>query len=487
MRLPLLGGAYQARSIIANAQRCVNLFPELNPKDAPVQVTHYQRPGLVKLVQGPNLPVRGVWQASNGNGYCVIGQNVYAVSNVWALTLIGALTVPLGTPVSFVDNGITGLLVDNSMFGYSINLATNAFAQIVDVTGTFQGATRVDYIDTFIIWNMPGTNRYGSTLSNSLVFDPLYFAAKTNWPDPLQTLIVNRHEILLMGTYKSEIWYDAGNPTFPFSELPGAYIEHGIVAPFSLAAQDINVFWLHRDLQGQGMVLRQRGYETRRISNHALEHAIQGYATISDAIGYCYQQDGHAFYVLCFPTADATWVFDDATEMWHQRAWTDGNGVLHRDRSNCYGALYGKNVVGDWENGTLYAMDLNTYTDNGGPISFIRGFPHITMGNGPDGKPADADGRRLTFTNFRADLEVGTTQADDQGVPPQVGLRWSMDRGKTFGQTVLQTAGAQGEYLTQPQWRQNGIGRDVIFELSYSFAGPAALNGAWVEATVNVS
>ena len=151
--------------------------------------------------------------------------------------------------------------------------------------------------------------------------------------------------------------------------------------------------------------------------------------------------------------------------------------------------MYGKNVVGDWQNGTIYSMDLNTYTDtvNGvaGPISFIRTFPHITAGT--DQKTlneAMANGKRIRYTNFKADLECGNGPLDVNGNPAAVTLRWSVDRGKTFGQGVLQSTGAPGEYLTQPQWAPIGEGRDVIFELSHSIAGPAALNGAWVDGTV---
>lgn len=49
MRVPLLGGAYQAKSIIANAQRCVNLYPEVNPNQGSSPTTHYPTPGLVKI------------------------------------------------------------------------------------------------------------------------------------------------------------------------------------------------------------------------------------------------------------------------------------------------------------------------------------------------------------------------------------------------------------------------------------------------------
>ena len=68
-------------------------------------------------------------------------------------------------------------------------------------------------------------------------------------------------------------------------------------------------------------------------------------------------------------------------------------------------------------------------------------------------------------------------------------LRWSDDRGRTFGQAVNQVFGHSGEYLTQPQWRNLGIARDGyrVFELGYSASGPAALNGAWVDAQVLAS
>lgn len=496
-RLFLPGGSYSARSLIANCQRAINLFPEANTKDAPVPFTHYQRPGLVPLVSGINATVRGLYRASNGNGYGVIGANVYYINPSFVLTLLGTITANRSNPVSFIDNGTTIVLVDGSPHGWTIDMATNAFAQIVDPTGSFTGADRVDTIDTFILWNIPGTREFGNTLSNQVTpFDPLQFGSKANFPDLLQTLIVRRHEIILLGSLTGEIWYNSGSPLYPFAELPGSVIEHGIIAKYSLAGTDIATFWLAQDREGQSLVMRLRAYETKAISNYALSFAIRQMAAqgdITDAIGYCYGQDGHVFYVLHFPTGNQTWVYDmsidDPFTAWHQEAWTDSNGILNRHRANCAAFMYGKNVVGDWQNGTIYSMDLNTYTDtvNGvaGPISYIRTFPHISAGT--DEKTlneAMSNGKRIRYTNFRVDLECGNGPLDVNGAPAPVTLRWSVDRGKTFGQGVLQSSGAPGEYLTQPQWAPIGVGRDVIFEVSHSIAGPAALNGAWVDGTV---
>lgn len=56
MQISLLSGAYEARSIIASAQRCVNLYPQVNQTEsfqgipqlagAPTLMTHYPTPGL---------------------------------------------------------------------------------------------------------------------------------------------------------------------------------------------------------------------------------------------------------------------------------------------------------------------------------------------------------------------------------------------------------------------------------------------------------
>jgi hypothetical protein len=342
-----------------------------------------------------------------------------------------------------------------------------------------------------LINNTPGTNQWISSLDFLVEWDPTYVAAKVGYPDPIQTIICNRHEILLIGNLKSEIWYDAGNPLFPFALLPGAYIEHGTVAPYSVACEDISVFFLELSLQGQALVLRQRGYETKRISTHAIEYAIQQYPVLSDAIGFCVQLGGHIFYILTFPTANATWVYDDSTSLWHQWAWTDADGNLNRARCMSAANLYGKIVVGDWENGTIYQLDPGYYQDdvdvaNPSPISFIRAFPHLVGGKNAAGQLVQTDGKRLRLKQFEADIECGNGPVlDENGNPPFVYLRVSADRGKSWGQAVRQSLGAQGQYEQFPKWPNLGAAfRDPVLEISYSANFAAALNGGWIDVEV---
>lgn len=557
MRVALSSGAYQARSIIANAQRCINLYAEKNTSDSPTPITYYPTPGLT-LLQSPPVSgiARGDYRSSNGNLYSVVGSNVYAVSSTWVHTLLGTISTTTSM-ISFSDNSLVIMLVDGSSIGYAINMLSNAFGVITDPN--FLGANKVDYIDTFFVLNLPNTLEFYSSLGEvsypmltsplgaivvgditspgsaytngtytniSLIggngtgatanivvmgnevtsvtlisegikyevgdvltatglgfgtgfaytvgtiggsaFFNLDIAAKSGSPDPLVSLIVLLQEIWLVGQLTSEIWFNAGDAPFPFEQMPQGFIEHGITALYSLVKQDTSCYWLSQDKQGRNIVLKGSGYLAKRISTHAIENTFATYSTVSDAVGYNFQIEGHEFFVLTFPTANATWMFDESTEEWSELAWTDNNGILNRHRAQTAAFAYGVNVCRDWENGNLYQFDINNYTDNGQPISRIRSFAHTID-----------DGNRLIYNSFIADIQVG--QGGDSTSPPQVFLRWSDDRGETFGNAIGRSMGAIGKYLELPKWWRLGLARDRIFELSWSSPQKTALNGAFIE------
>lgn len=395
-------------------------------------------------------------------------QNVYAISPTWQLTLLGTIA-PNTTPVSMADNGTTLILVDGTTSGYTINLETNAFAPLVDPTGAFVGADRVRYLDTFFIFNKPGTQDFYISLSNSTTFDPLYIAGKVGYADNLITIEVMHRELWLIGEKTTEVWYDSGAADFPFQLVPGAFIQHGCVAKDSVCTQDLAVFWISADLQGSAIVLMGSNYNVERISTHAIEHEFATYSTVSDAIGYVYQEEGHMFYVLNFPTADRTWVYDISQQLWHERAYLDSNGVEHRHRSNVFAHAYNTYVVGDWQNGNLYALDQNNYTDNGASIKRVRSFPHVVN-----------ELKRVIYNKFVADMQTGA-DLDPNASVPQISLRWSDDRGASWSNPVTQSLGSVGQFSKIAQFRRLGMSRDRVFELSWSAPVMTALNGALVD------
>lgn len=482
-KVQLTGGAYSARSLIANAQRCVNLYPEINPQSsqAPAPVTHYLTPGLVEIFQpAPGACVRGAYRATNGALYVVIGNAVYFVDLVinYGYTLMGYITAG-DTPVSMSDNGDVVVLVDGTANGYWWPVGANDFPaefnQINDAA--FYGSNFVCYLDGWFIFNRRATTQFylsPNFWNGTDPFDPLYIASKIGGADQIIAIAVIHRELWLIGQLTSEVWYNEGGPDFPFARLPGVFLQHGMLRGWSIAQADVALFWLGRNPQGQSMVFKSEGYAALRISTHAIENAIQEYEMVNDAVGFCYQQEGHTFYVLNFPAADKTWVYDLATQLWHERTWTDENGVEHRSRVNCAVNAYNQIICGDWQNGTLYRWDLNEGTDAGHPIVRRRGFPHLLK-----------DARRVSYDSIILDMQVGTPPSGQvqDGDPPQVLVRWSDTRGASWGNTVAIPFSLAGEYERSLLLRNLGMARDRVFEVYWDFPFKTALQGAWITAT----
>ncbi len=399
--MQLSGGAYQSRSVIASAQRQLNLYSEPMPQvqGEPAAWALYPTPGLRLLTTLPQGPIRGLWHATNGTLYVCAGNRIYAMSilaGVWSAMPLGTITPDLTTPVSMSDNGLTMVIVDGTPSGWMVTLATNAFALIVDPTGIFRGGNWAAYLDTFFLFNVPGTPQFVSSLSLSTTFDPLYFANKESFSDLLAAIIIVKREIWLIGTATTEVWYDAGTPDFPFGQMPGVFIDRGTIAIYSPAELDNTVLWLGQDRYGLGIVMQGANYQATRVSTYAIETEFATYPTLADAIGMTFQIGGHFFYVLTFPTAGKTWALDITTKQWCELCWLDANGAEQRHRMNCAVYANAEVIVGDWQNGNLYALDLGVFTDNGAPIKRLRCFPHLL-----------ADGRRVTHHSFIADLAAG--------------------------------------------------------------------------------
>ena len=215
------------------------------------------------------------------------------------------------------------------------------------------------------------------------------------------------------------------------------------------------------------------GYTPQRVSNDGVELAIQGYDDISDATAYAYQQEGETFYVLSFPSANATWVYGVKSGLWHERAWRDPDtSELNRHRSNCHMLWAGLHVVGDWENGNLYALDLDCFDDNGDPLLALRSSPHVS----------DGDYHRIRFHGLQVDVEAGVGLSTGQGDDPQMMVRWSDDGGHTWSNLRTVTVGRIGQYRARARLRRLGSGRDRVFEISISDPVKRVILGAAVDA-----
>lgn len=441
------------------------------------------------------------------NGGVYASQATYTVATiggsgaVTGLTLVnnGNYTIQPGTPSTTITSGNgTGLtltltfgtgaggagtyVVSTSQTVSSTTIYGLNFSVMPATDGAFQGADVVDVVDNYFVYNRPGTQQFGSTAPLSPISPSLSFSSKDGAPDNLVSLIVDHREVYLLGEVSSEVWVNSGLFPFAFQRIPGTSTQHGIAAKFSVARLGNSFAYLSKNIRGDGQVMMMNGYTPTRISTHAVENTIEG-ADISDARAWTYLIEGHEVYVISFPGLDLTWAYDIATSMWHKWLWVDKKNVYHRHRGNCHTHFANMNLVGDWENGQIYMLDPNTYTDDGGEIRRLRRAPHLVSdfqrqyfselqilfqpGVGLSGNVTGVN----SPTNAVAGLGVAGLAIAGQnnlltlGSNPQAMLRWSNDGGSTWSKEYWVSIGLQGAYKNRAIWRRLGMARDRIFEV----------------------
>lgn len=465
MKAPLLGPAYVARSSSLANNRCVNLYAEAAPSDTGDNIAAlYQVPGLATVSTSGATPSGKVtaWIVANSLLYFVAGGTLYSCTSGNVITSIGVI----GAATSMADNGEQLCINTGHVYTYATSTLTP-----ISSTAFVDGGT-LRFMDGYFLYNDINTGIIRSSgLYDGTTWDDLAYATAEGASDNVITHIVDHREWWVFGDNSVEVWYNAGTTGFPFARLQGAFIETGCAAVNSVANADSAIFWLSKDARGQGIVYTATSFNSfRRISTHAIEHAIEGYSTISDAIGFCYQQEGHLFYVLTFPTAGKTWCYDVTTGLWHERANYSG-GDYSRWRPNLYAYFNGHHLVADWEAFGIYEIDLDTHANGSEVLRWLRSF-----------RIPSKENKRIRFKSIELKMDVGRGLTTGQGSNPQVMMRFSDDGGKTWSNEYWSSSGEIGEYETRVIWRRLGMARDRIFEFSGSDPVRTALVSAFIEA-----
>lgn len=458
IKIPFGRQAYQSRSLPISSQRCMNLYAEEQHPDAKDQLPLHGTPGTVLWATVGNGPIQAM-EVMDGVLYVVSGGTLYSVNSAGTATSIGSCVSGSGR-VQMATNGTHLVIVDGSK-GYSYSVS-GGLAQITDAG--FYASDTVTFQDGYFILNRNGTGQFYISGAYAVTFDALDFATAEGDPDDLKAVISNSRELWLFGAETSEVWWNSG-AAFPFERYQGTFIEKGCAAAHSPAKIDNTVFWLGDD---RG-VYAATGYQPQKISTPAIDYAFSNYTTVGDAFAYTYSQEGHKFYVLTFPTENATWVYDLQSKLWHERATGYPFG---RHVSNCYAHAYSKHLVGDWANGKIYYFDLDVYTDNGTQIIRDVISPTVHDSSNP-----------LFMSKMQVDVESGVGLVTGQGSSPQAMLRWSDDGGRTWSNEHWSSMGAIGEYFYRVIWRKLGMFRSRIFWLRISDPVKVTIISAYAKIT----
>lgn len=452
MKFPFIGQAYLSRSLNMNCQRSVNLFPEIDKSSKHV-IGLYGTPGKTLRVTAGSGPIRALY-AGETYLYAVSGNTMYYIDTNWTATAMGTLNTSTGT-VSIDENTVQLVLADGGDL-YTSTLPTGTVTAVSD-PDVPASPSRVAVLGGYAVTDNVGTGKfYLSDINDATAWNALDFATAEGLPDDIVTPYRDHLELRLLGVKSNEVWMLSNNSDFPLERIDQAYIDQGCAAKHAVCHGDNSVFFIGSGKDGDSIIYRTMGFNIKRISTHAIEYAISNYSTISDAIAWVHEEEGHTFIVFTFPTGNATWVYDVATEMWHERAYMiQATSVLQRDRANCHAFFNRFHVIGDYQNGKIYSLDLDVYADNAEYIKRLRSAP-----TGKDNRAYEisiTDPVKCAFTGGNLDMsegkdrnfhhrlqitmETGVGLVSGQGSDPQVVMRYSNDNGHTWSNELWGSAG----------------------------------------------
>lgn len=493
---PFIGPSYSSISKTFDAERSINLYPELSGVGAHPKSGIFlnKTPGLKKFVTLPTGPVRCLYAGDN-RLFAIGGSKLY---EIFANQTVGPALGDCGvatTPAQIITNAQSSpasgseLIVVSGAQVYLFDGSQPVGNQLTPVTAGVLGG----YLDGYFIVQEPSSNRFFiSGLLDGTSWDPNDFGSKIGGSDRLCAIFCDHEQLWLIGFRTTEVWYNSGAGNFPFSRIQGAFIEQGCIAPYTVGKLDNSLFWLGGDDRGAGIVWRMQGYTPIRVSNHAVEAAIQRYPVITDAIALTRQYLGHSFYEIHFPSANpdpisnvpagACWVYDVATGMWHERLrWNPQSGkwAEHVCRFHAFGNFpdgpagsSGQHFVGDYRNGNVYVESVDNLDNDGEPLRWLRSSPPLSDHLGwTYYEKLIIDMQTGGSTGYPGGMSAVNSPFLNQGSTPKGMLRISDDGGNTWDNGRIISLGRIGEYQSgrfRAEFRQLGRSVDRVIEFSGS-------------------
>ena len=503
LRVPIpdwLGGSYPARSLASDSERTINLYTEVVESGAgKSQATLYGTPGLSVLSNvagtpgplpaGANVGIQAYTYQGVERTFAVAGQTLYEVFQDGTWVARGAVAV--SQPAHWAYNQRQVAIATGNGF-YCFDLSTNVLSTIgytiynadgTTTPGSTFAASDVEFIDGFLFALVTGTNQVNASQPfDATGWNPLDFTQKSGASDPAVGLAADHLQLYVFGSETTEIYYDAGNPSgFPFSRVQGGFIQRGCLSPSSLVEMDDGIFWIGAMAGGGPIIYRNSGYSGLRVSNHAVEFAMNSYPTVMDAVASYYVEEGHQFLIAHFPSANnglgASWAYDTTTGLWAERLfWNQNLGQYGGDPARYITYAWGQQIVADYRSGFICTQSLETYTTidaNGvsAPIRRQRIAPPIS--------------RTMNwnfFHEFQLDLQtgIGIPLPPAQGSNPHAVLRFSDDGGYTWSNEITVELGRVGNTLWRAMWRRLGKSRERVFEVTITDPIPVAIINAYM-------
>lgn len=472
--LPLGFSFYQAESRPFSGQRCINWIPTVAEGPALNPRALLQPSGLKQHVDTLIEGNRG-GQLMKDVPFFVNGNDLISVTASNTFTSLG--TIPGTGRVSLANNGQFLVVLIPGVSAFAFDNAANTLTQITDTD--FIASDTVVFKDGFFVFSSSdGSVFFNSSLNDPFSYDALDFGTAEINPDKIVAVHVNHNELFVCGQETIELFQNVGGAGFPFQRIPGANVQKGVHAKFSIVEFDNTFVFAGGGRNEKTAIWKISGSSSAiKMSTDAIDTQIQKFneAEIKDSFALTWSERGQFLVSFTFESTripSKTFVYNATASalaggsIWfEQQTGVDDN----RYRVQSIVRAFGKLLVGDQSTGIIGEIDQGTLTYYGEPI--LR--QSITS-------PFSADGVELFAGSFEATFQAGVGLTN--GLDPQVRLADSNDGGHTFKNERSRGIGKIGEYGQRAVWERQGS-FPVARTISLTITDPVIANLIRISAT----
>lgn len=452
-KAPISFGAYRRTGNPTLA--AANCFVEEYPGASGPALQIRARAGLAEFETLDDGPIRGMAQKDGLLGNAAL---IVSGTDAYTLTAEGVKTKLTGTIAgdSLVDidigqdadlNSVARVATGSAL--YTIVGGVVTLEDFPSVGGA--GASSVAYHRGFWLAVEAGTDKVYVQIPGDTTWDALSFSSAEFAPDPLVAVRSRGDQIVLPGTSSFEVFALSGNATDPIVPYGGLSFKIGCRSRYAaVICGDTLIF-----VDNTGGVRRFDGGAPKLISGPGLSEQIRA-VSASDLRAWYFTADGHQFYVLTLGSS-GTWVYDLAGG---GDQWTTFESLGYDYWRAQLGCQVGDvTLAGDNLEAKVWRLDQTRRTD--GDDTFTVKFCAMVEG-------AEVP---IPCANVALLCDLGDVPREGQGSAPVISMRFSDNRGKTFGRPLERPLGVTGDFTAIPKW--NGLG-DIppllgrIFEFSVS-------------------
>jgi hypothetical protein len=466
--VPLFGAGVYGKSAVVTRQRRVNCYYEQRQDGDKAKVVIYGTPGLLldfNVSQPTNLPIRAILGTNETSLYALQYNQFLSLSPTGTAFFAGSINTINGLASLALNPSASQVMLVDGQDGWVYQPGPNTLTKLA-ATGTWwtPGAKTVTNVGGYFVAEIPGTGEFGvSNVNDATTGSSLSFATAAAYADQCIAVDNLQGNLLTFGNIHTEFWQPVGTPppSQPFANIQSAANEWGLAAIFSRQHVDQALFFLAKTRQGTRRVVRIDGYVPTPVSTE-IDAVINTKGFVyADAVACSYQRDVHSFYQLTFPTMMRTFVYDCSTGIWNEAQSGLSTGPFVRHQANLATYYSGDTLLTDYQNGNIYRMDDNTFTDNGAPVLREVITKHQLKGF-----------NRFKIPDLYLDMEtgVGVSSGAVQDMNPQVSIECSKDNGRTWLAPRLISLGPIGNYRVRVRARRFGQARVFTFRIRMTAA-----------------